>query len=323
MKEARVNIRAFTPEDYAALAQVRNAIWPDNPALPETLKNADERMKPGLTLRRFVAERGGESVGFGMFAHMEWLYHPQKFMLGLSVHPQHQRQGIGTALYEHMMGELEAFNPIKLMASTREDQLGALAFVHKHGFHEEFRDWESRLDLARFEPERWASHVESVRAQGYRIVSLAELEADPEHERKLYELDLEGSQDVPLPPGETFTFPTLERYWENVRQNPDFRPELWFLAVKDGAYVGVSMLYARPADNALNTGFTTVQSTHRRRGIALALKVTALEHAKRLGKTAVRTENAQANRPMLSINEMLGFEKMPAWIHFAKVFKEE
>jgi GNAT superfamily N-acetyltransferase len=82
------------------------------------------------------------------------------------------------------------------------------------------------------------------------------------------------------------------------------------------------MLYRRPADNDLDTGFTTVKPAHRRRGVALALKATALAHAKSLGKTAVRTDNAQINRPMLSINEALGFEKMPAWIDLVKVLRE-
>jgi GNAT superfamily N-acetyltransferase len=254
---------------------------------------------------------------------MEWMHHPQKFMVGVWVHPEQQNQGIGMALYKHLIEELRPHDPIKLLAFTREDKSEALRFAQKHGFQEEFRTWESRLDLGSFEPRRWAEDVEKVLAQGYQIKSFAQLADDPGRERKMYELDLEGSHDVPLPPGETFTFPTQERYWENVRQNPDFHPELWFLAVKEGEYAGVSMLFNRPADNDLNTGFTTVKRAHRRKGVALALKVTALAHAKSLGKTAVRTENAQVNRPMLSINEALGFEKLPAWIEFARVLKSE
>lgn len=314
-----LTIRSFTSDDYVAMARVRNAVWPDNPLLPETLKANDLRLKPGLVMRRLVAEQGGEILGHGLFFHMEWMHHPQKFMVNLGVHPEHQGQGIGRALYQRLMEELAPFEPIKLVASTREDRPQGLAFATRRGFQEEFRVWESRLDLGRFEPERWENAVQRVLEQGYQIQSFAELAGDPERERKMYELDMEGSRDVPLPPGEHFTFPSPERYWENVRQNPDFRPELWFLAVKDGEYAGVSMLFHRPADNDLNTGFTTVKPAHRHRGLALALKVAALSQAKRLGKSAVRTENAQVNRPMLAINEALGFEKLPAWIDLAKV----
>jgi predicted N-acetyltransferase YhbS len=314
-------IRAFTPADYPELARVRNAVWPDNPVLPETLEAGDRRLKPGLVLRRLVAEQNGEMLGNALFSQMEWLYHPQKFWVGLTVHPEHQRQGIGAALYEHMMIELHSHNPIKLLASTRADKPEALRFAEKRGYHEEFRVWESRVELSRFEPVRWASDLQKVRDLGYQIQSLADLLDDPDYERKMYELDHAGSHDVPLPPGEQFTFPTQERYWENNRSNPDFDPALWFLAVKDGEYAGVSMLFKRPADNDLNTGFTTVRREHRHRGLALALKVTALTHARQLGKTAVRTENAQVNRSMLAINEALGFEKMPAWIDLAKIIR--
>jgi GNAT superfamily N-acetyltransferase len=316
-------IRAFTPADYPELARVRTAVWPDNPVLPEMLESSDKRLKPGLVFRRLVAEKNGIMLGSASFYQMEWLYHPQKFYVGVSVDPAHQRQGVGTALYDAMMAELEPHNPIKLLTSTRADKLEALRFAKKYGFQEEFRTWESRLNLSQFEPERWASNVQKVLALGYQIKSLADLLDDPEYERKMYELDLAGSQDVPLPPGERFTFPTQERYWENTRSNPDFDPALWFLAVKDGEYAGVSMLFKRPADNDLNTGFTTVLRKHRHKGLALALKVTAITHAKQLGKAAVRTENAQVNRSMLAINEALGFEKMPAWIDLAKVLKAE
>ncbi|GIW29463.1 MAG: GCN5 family acetyltransferase [Meiothermus sp.] len=317
------SIRPFTPADYPELAQIRNANWPDNPVLPETLEANDKRLKPGLVMQRLIAERDGVMLGNALFFHMEWMYHPQKFYVGLTVDPAHQRKGIGTALYQKMMEELQPYDPIKLVASTRADKPAALRFAEKRGFIEEFRAWESKLELAKFDPAQWAKDVEKVLAQGYQIKTLAELEDDPDYERKMYELDHAGSFDVPLPPGESFTFPDMERYWENVRSNPDFRPELWFLAVKDGEYAGVSMLFHRPADNDLNTGFTTVKRAHRHKGVALALKVAALTHAKNLGKTAVRTENAQTNRSMLGINEALGFEKMPAWIDLVKVLRKE
>lgn len=316
-------IRPFTPADYPALARVRNANWPDNLVLPETLEAADRRVKPGLILRRLVAEQAGMVLGIAGFFHMEWMYHPQKFSMGLTVDPAHQGRGIGTALYERMMAELEPYDPIKLLASTRADKPEALRFAEKRGFHEEFRAWESRLEMGKFDPVHWAKDVQKVLGLGYEIKTLRDLESDPDYERKMYELDHAGSHDVPLPPGESFTFPTQERYWENVRSSPDFDPALWFLAVKDGEYAGVSMLFNRPADNDLNTGFTTVRREHRHRGVALALKVAALSHAKALGKTAVRTENAQTNRSMLGINEALGFLKLPAWIDLAKVLKGE
>ncbi len=317
------SIRPFTPADYRAMAEVRNRIWPDNPMLAETLEANDKRMKPGLILRRLMAEKNGEVVGWASFFHMEWLYHPQKFGVGVSVHPDQQNQGIGSALYERMLQELQSHDPIKLLASTRADKPEALRFAENRGFVEEFRAWESKLEMSKFDPAQWAKDVEKVLEQGYEIKTLAELMDNPDYERKMYELDHAGSFDVPLPPGERFSFPTQERYWENVRGNPDFRPELWFLAVKDGEYAGVSMLFERPADNDLNTGFTTVRREHRHKGVALALKVAALSHAKSLGKTAVRTENAQVNRSMLGINEALGFEKLPAWIDLAKVLGEE
>ena len=56
---------------------------------------------------------------------------------------------------------------------------------------------------------------------------------------------------------------------------------------------------------------------YRRRGIALALKLHGIAHAKEQGYKKIRTMNESTNRPMLNINERLGFEKRPAWISFA------
>ena len=136
--------------------------------------------------------------------------------------------------------------------------------------------------------------------------------------RLLWQLDEHVGPDVPSDaPEVTPPFPE----WEKILMSgPGFRPEAFFLAVEPGGeYVGISMLFHLQATSDLNTGLTGVRRDWRRHGIALALKLMAIDYAKALGAPRVRTENATTNRPMLSINEALGFEKDPVTICYKKV----
>ena len=50
----------------------------------------------------------------------------------------------------------------------------------------------------------------------------------------------------------------------------------------------------------------------------MALKLKAVEYARSHGLKQIRTWNDSLNRPMLAINEALGFAREPAWITFGK-----
>ncbi len=74
-----------------------------------------------------------------------------------------------------------------------------------------------------------------------------------------------------------------------------------------GEYVGVSMLASnRPCSPRINTPLTGVLRSHRRKGIALAMKLRAIEFAIQQGGTAIRTDNEE-NNPMLGSTKRARF----------------
>ena len=68
----------------------------------------------------------------------------------------------------------------------------------------------------------------------------------------------------------------------------------------------------------MQQGFTAVDRDYRAKGIARALKIRGVKLALDRGYHEIRTWNNTRNRPMLRINEAMGFAKQPVWIEFAK-----
>lgn len=315
------SIRPFASDDrdYAARAAFVSAHFPEHPTTPAELRDEDARRPAKIQTAQFTAETPqGEIVGVGRFGQSLWDFDPNKFNITILVAPDKQNAGIGGALYDHVMENLALLVPQKLTGYVREDMPQSVAFALRRGFTEEMREWESKLSVPDFDFAPWKNASQKAAQNGVIIRSLAELAAVPDRDRTVWEAEMIMAADVPSP--DPFTPMPFDEYEKLVLTDPHFLPDAFFVAIHEptGEYVGTSTLWKRASDNDLNTGLTAVKREWRRKGIALALKLRAIEFAKTYGAGSVRTENASTNEAMLSINVALGFVRQPAWISYGK-----
>jgi GNAT superfamily N-acetyltransferase len=320
---SRLAFRPFNPtdEEYNSLIALWNAVWPEHPTHMEAFKHSDESRNPDHYWHRLVAELDGRITGFGVYCETWWSKKPGKYYITFLTAPECQQQGIATAFYDHVMGILQQRNPFNLLtADTREDQEEAIHFLTKRGFKQMMRYPISYLDVPSFDPSKYTYAAEKIENAGITLNTATELmERDPDWLHKLWELDIEIMKDVPSP--DPITRQPFEEFKKLV-DSPNFTPDAFVIAVEnDGRFVGTSALWRNKAKKEwLYTGLTGVLRSHRRMGLATAMKAKALTFAKEYGAEIVETDNEE-NNPMYQLNMQLGFKPQPAWLDFHKEIK--
>lgn len=318
-----MNIRKFneTEADYAAIVAISNRIWPDNPETVQEWQHSDASRDKKYFLQRYLLEDDtGQVLGYGTIGETSWSYEPGKFFFGLSIDPAHRRQGYGTTLYEHIMTAMDKQEPatIQIDANTREDQTEGVRFLQKHGYEQVMRFPRSWLMVQEFDPGRYTTHLQRTYDTGITIKNLTELAQNhPDWIERFWNTHWDLLQDVPY--HAEFTKKPLEIFTESTISSPSFLPEANFMAIDEtGEWVGYTSLWASLADKKmLYNGLTGVARTHRRRGIATALKVTATQFAQAYGANIIETDNEE-NNPMYDLNMQLGYKPQPAWLDFVK-----
>ena len=304
--------------DYTQAVGVVNAVWPLYPDSVQEWRHWDSTRESKYFYHREVIEREGRIIGLCSVGESSWSHKPGKYFVSIDVLPDCQRQGIGSAAYDHALNVLSDRDPAPalLTSNTREDRPGAVRFLEKRGFRQVMRYPRSLLQVADFDPQPYAALLEMVQASGIELITVVELRnSDPEWLQHFYDLtELQIMPDVPLP--DPYTPPSLAKFEERFIQHPNFAPEMLFIARDGEQWVGMSGLHKPDVyKGLLHTGLTGVLASHRRRGIATALKVTAITHAQALGAARIETDNEEKN-PMYYLNMQLGFEPQPAWIDY-------
>jgi len=257
-------IRASTAADLPALVELHNAASPDRPTTLAVQTFKEQSRKPELPFDRLVAERSGQVCGAATFFGNEWTAEPDKLGVSVTVRPEDRRQGVGQALYDALLAEMQPHRPATLSGTVREDHTDAVRFAASRGFTEVARDQETELHLSQTNTFMRQRALDEAAAAGYTLLTFGEyvrrVGADAAWGR-LHELDDDAGRDVPLPPGDT-----LERYRQSCDGHPNFDPKLWFVAEKDNALAAVSQLWGSPLPDLLSTGGTGVSRAHRGTG---------------------------------------------------------
>ncbi len=321
---------AATDANYEALFRLARAVLPDYPRTPEEMRLGDARRDPRCEQASwFVETNKGVMAGAARWEQSSETYHPRKFEIDyFVVHPEHQRRGVGGALFEQVLADIAPADPLTLRAYVRDNRTEAVRFLQRRGFAEEMRYWWMRLPVASFDNAVFAPDVARVAKAGIVIKTFAELGAETSNDgaeatrRKLHRLMTELKNDVPSAGARTAVDYAV---WAKRFDDPNYRADASFIAIEaqSGEWVGYSDLIAKPSENYLHTGLTGVRRAWRRNGIALALKLRAIEYARQVGAETVRTGNETRNVGMLAINDRLGFVRQCAWLNMALHFKTE
>ncbi|HET7759422.1 MAG TPA: GNAT family N-acetyltransferase [Gaiellaceae bacterium] len=264
---------AVSTPDLERCAEITNAVHPDDPVSLEQLRGAAE----GTML---LDDEGG-------YAYVSPSSVADSTYAMVRVHPEARGRGIGSALLEAARERTRELGCDALWGRVRD--VHSFAFVDRRGFREIVRDIVVQREVEPGEGEV---------AGG--IVELRE-----EHLRAAYDVCVETIAEVHAPlPAETRPF---DEWLEHELRDP----AVAFVALDGEEVVGYARLHTCGVPHRLEHGLTAVRRSHRRRGLATALKRAQIRWAADHGFRELRTDTVEGNTGMRAVNERLGYLPLP------------
>lgn len=301
-----MEVRPAVPDDDPGIVEIYNRREPDE--VPMTVdRYRSESGGSGVETQqeRFVATRHGDFVGYGAFHWAWWTAQPGIYAIELRVDPSHSRRGAGTLLFERMRGLLAAHAAERLLCWIRDDAVDGRRFAAGHGFEETGQIVrECRLSVAEADTSALAGFEKRLAGEGIRIATLAELAplSVPflRTLQSLWASSGDGASDSEQLEGQFAAW--LAQVLHGSGQSPDTH----WVALDGDRPVGMTFL-KQIAEGAYENDYTGVAHSHRRQGIATALKLRAISWARQNGGRWFCTNSDLRNVAMTTINTRLGY----------------
>jgi GNAT superfamily N-acetyltransferase len=312
-----ITIRPLHKSDVDRVIELCSAIQPECVHdLEEYLRRFDEpECADSALLRQWAAVEDASQQLIGYAAC--WNVVRRKYRMGLMVHVDWRKRGIGGDLLGAVIAALQSTPAGTLQARAWDDQTDSLQFLNRRGFVETHRMVELHLNLseANLTPLAWLPL--RLTAQGIEFTTLRQEGHDELFWTKVTDLQRAAVIGWPDPdPDGVVTIPAEDEVrwmFNSWRTTPD----TFFLAKADGVFIGYTALGPdHRVPEAIGTGPTAVRPEYRGRGVATALKVLALTHARQQGWQTASTRSASP--VMIRVNEKLGFQRGRAEVRLVR-----
>ena len=308
-------IRPFRKEDRDTIVAGRNKTRPAHHqstvaewVREDSLKPADE-----VSLRRCAGEPAWaylNAVDRGTTARRK----PGVCGFGLWIAPQQWSEARADALYAEAVAFARSRNLTRMTTylTLFDPADPRVPFLARHGFAEVDRIVPVMLDLTTFDPACFTRPA----PDGISFFSFADAGDTEANRRKLHALDSALDRDIPT--NDVHAEPPPFEHFVKHFERPEWDSNALFLAADAGEWVGVSQISFQEGTGIGWTNLTGVLPEYRGRGLALALKLRALDAAMKRGCPLVLTENHEDNAPMRAINKKLGFVPDAPEISYSK-----
>jgi GNAT superfamily N-acetyltransferase len=165
-------------------------------------------------------------------------------------------------------------------------------------------DWiRLQLGVDEFDDGAFEPYLRRARESGIGFTTMAELGDTAGHRRALYDLNRTCSADIP-DRGEFYTY---DAYVTQRIDVPTFDPGGVILAIRDGAWIGMSTTSLQPAKGYAFSEMTGVLAPYRGQGLSLALKLLAIRFVRSSGYRWLSTFHHPRNASAIAMNRRLGF----------------
>ena len=132
--DSNFNLRLFHDDDCEKLAVLRSLVYPQHPISVKSMRHGDTTRDKKILHQQWVWEEDSSILCSALYTQWEEIYHPRKFVIKIYVHPNYQRLGYGTICYDHLLGELKQYDPIKLTSKVHEPHQQSIRFLEKREF---------------------------------------------------------------------------------------------------------------------------------------------------------------------------------------------
>jgi len=315
---AGLSFRPATLDDVRWTAELQTAREPDEPANEQQLRHWWKSHDRERIDDRWIVEEDGAAIGYAYVGHPAWEKAPMRAARILAwfradpARPARLRRAL-TILEAYAITDGAAV----FMANTVEGSDDELDALIAHGYKEERRSKSWELDLVANRATITAmTEASRERMRDERIeITTIDVVADPEKWRKLHAMCEASIQDIPT------TVPHAPESFESFMKwmsSPGMHADRLWIAREGTAIVGMSVLEYPPGIGNVWTDYTGTARSVRGRGIARALKCETVSQAAALGVLRVRTNNDGENKPILHLNEEMGYHRIRGFIQLLK-----